>query len=46
MNLLMSQENKEADDHIDAQVVKQVVLQGIQKWIEVSEQEWSKAVAS
>jgi hypothetical protein len=39
MNLLMSQENKEADDHIDAQVVKQVVLQGIQKWIEVSEQE-------
>ncbi|KAL9380137.1 hypothetical protein Peur_028619 [Populus x canadensis] len=33
------QENKEADDHIDAQVVKQVVLQGIQKWIEVSEQE-------
>jgi hypothetical protein len=27
-------------------VVKQVVLQGIQKWIEVSEQEWSKAVAS
>ncbi|XP_061943868.1 uncharacterized protein LOC133668150 isoform X1 [Populus nigra] len=33
------QENKEADDHIDAQVVEQVVLQGIQKWIEVSEQE-------
>jgi hypothetical protein len=27
-------------------VVKQVVLQGIQKWIEVSEQEWSKAIAS
>jgi hypothetical protein len=39
MNLLISQENKEAEDHIDTQVVKQVVLQGIQKWIEVSEQE-------
>ena len=35
----MSQENKEADGHIDDQVVKQVVLQGIQKWIEASEQE-------
>jgi hypothetical protein len=35
----MLQENKEAGDHIDAQVVEQVVLQGIQKWIEVSEQE-------
>jgi hypothetical protein len=27
-------------------VVEQVVLQGIQKWIEVREQEWSKAIAS
>ncbi|KAH8490552.1 hypothetical protein H0E87_022915 [Populus deltoides] len=39
LEAIATRENKEADDHIDAQVVKQVVLQGIQKWIEVSEQE-------
>ncbi|KAJ6859499.1 hypothetical protein NC652_041705 [Populus alba x Populus x berolinensis] len=39
LEAIATRENKEADDHIDAQMVEQVVLQGIQKWIEVSEQE-------
>ncbi|KAI9377813.1 hypothetical protein POPTR_019G126800v4 [Populus trichocarpa] len=39
LEAIATRENKEAGDHIDAQVVEQVVLQGIQKWIEVSEQE-------
>ncbi|CAK7351971.1 unnamed protein product [Dovyalis caffra] len=39
LEAIATRENKEGDDHVDAQVVKQVVLQGIQKWIEVSEQE-------
>ncbi|KAG6751384.1 hypothetical protein POTOM_045918 [Populus tomentosa] len=39
LEAIATRENKEADGHIDDQVVKQVVLQGIQKWIEVSEQE-------
>ncbi|KAJ6297574.1 hypothetical protein OIU78_023186 [Salix suchowensis] len=39
LEAIATRENKEADDHIDDRVVKQVVLRGIQKWIEGSEQE-------
>ncbi|KAJ6361045.1 hypothetical protein OIU77_004971 [Salix suchowensis] len=39
LEAIATRETKEADDQIDAQVVKQVVLQGIQKWIQGSEQE-------
>uniref|UniRef100_A0A6N2KKV9 BHLH domain-containing protein n=1 Tax=Salix viminalis TaxID=40686 RepID=A0A6N2KKV9_SALVM len=39
LRFLLQTENKESDDHIDDRVVKQVVLRGIQKWIEGSEQE-------
>ncbi|KAJ6349149.1 hypothetical protein OIU77_006685 [Salix suchowensis] len=39
LEAIATRENKEADDHIDDRVVKQVVLRGIQKWIEGSERE-------